>query len=449
MLSTSRLLAGFAVLALLAPAPQAAARKIAGSAATQPSLLRQAEALGATEVTVHPAPDGGTRLNGELGGAQFAISIPAGWTGDGLLYAHGYTTPGTPVAVADDPVAKGTKLLGQAYGEGLAVGHSAYDKDGLGVETGVRNTTRLRDFLTALGGKRVYLLGDSMGGGIVVAALEKHPGKFAGGLARCGVVDSWQTLLGQIVDMRLAYNALTQGTPYALPGEQDVRHDAIDPRPPVGTNDAAAQAYVFGQIAKVGLPPLALWAAAQQDPDGPEARIAHQVTMIGGFDYDAAALAFPLVTAALGADDMAATAGGWVYGNVGKPYSAPGMTAEEEAALNGNIQRVAEAPAATAYLANWHEATGRITVPLVTLHNRIDSLVPYAQEEALAHKVAQAGNAHWLVSYAVPPTRAALPIGGVEGYTHCGFSDAQNSAAWAALRRWAETGDRPAEDLIQ
>lgn len=444
-----RLIIAFAPLLLVATAAPATDAQSPRLTPAQTALVDHARRLGASDVRIGAAPNGGIILDAKLEGDQFALAIPRGWTGDALLFAHGYSTPGTPLTVASDPVAKtpGSGLLGDAYGQGFAVGHSAYDKAGLGVETGVTNTKRLRDFVAALGGKRIYVMGDSMGGGIVVTLLEMYPKAFAGGFARCGVVASWQELLGRLFDMRLAYIALTKGTPYALPGEQDVRRNAIAPEPPAGTPDMLANAYVFAQIGKVGGPPLALWTAAQKDPNGREAKIVRAVTEIGGFEYDAAALAFPLVIAALGAEDMAATAGGWVYGNIGKVYSAPSLSVAEQTALNRDIQRVSASPQALAYLKRWHTATGRIATPLVTMHNRIDSLVPYAQEAALGAAVAKAGRSRYLVQYGVPATRAPLPIVGIEGYTHCGFDEGQTRAAWNALRQWVETGAKPAATL--
>lgn len=452
MRATRFMICAAAVGAIFLSAPVVSARApTVASTADRDALTTRAQLLGATDVTAKPAPNGGTTLNGKLGGAQFALVFPAGWKGDGLLYAHGYSTPGTPVAVEADPVEKGPggSMFRAVYDQGFAVGHSAYDKAGLGVETAVRNTMRLRDFLTALGGKRTYVVGDSMGGSIVVTLLELYPRAFAGGLARCGVVDSWKTLLGQLTDMRLAYTVLTRDTPYALPGERDVRVDAISSVPPAGTPDAQASAYVWSRMGQVAQPPLALWTAAQKKPDGPEARIVRQVTAIGGFDYDAASLAYPLVTTALGASDMVATAGGWIYDNRKKHYTAPGMTAQEEAMLNAQIQRVRADRRATAYLTRWHEATGRISTPLVTMHNRIDSLVPYAQETAFEAKVRKNGRDRFLAAYAVPPTRAPLPVGGIEGYTHCGFSPAQAMAGWNALRQWVETGQKPGPQAVQ
>ncbi|RZM05012.1 MAG: hypothetical protein EOP67_77350 [Sphingomonas sp.] len=426
-------------LALLAAAPTVAQTTptLAALTPTQSALAAKARASGATDVATRPAPAGGVTLVGKLEGDQFAVSFPAGWKGDGLVYAHGYSTPGTPVAVSGDPTAASTGggMMRFAYDDGVAVGHSAYDKDGLGVETGTRNTKRLRDFLVR-------------GGGIVVTLLETYPGAFAGGLARCGVVASWKTLLGQLYDMRAAYNVLTKGTPYALPGEQDIRRSALSTTPPTGSA-MDAKTYGWTQLTRIATPVLALFDAAKKDPAGREARILRQVAAIGGFDVDPGSIAFPLVTVTLGADDMAATAGGLPYGNVGKVYASDTLTPTEAAVLNRDIQRVTASPVALAYMTRWHEATGRIGEPLVTMHNSIDSLVPYAQETMLTQAVRKAGRSALLAEYTVPPLRAPLPVGGVEAYTHCGFTPVQTKAAWTALRGWVETGRRPAADAVK
>jgi len=412
----------------------------------QNALVEKAAALGATDIQARPGLNGGLLLGGKLQGAQFALAFPSSWNGEGLVYAHGYTTPGTPVAVAIDPVEK-PGLLKEAYGQGFVVGHSAYDKAGLGVETGAVNTKRLRDLVAGLGAKTIYVAGDSMGGGIVVTLMETHPEAFAGGLARCGVVNSWQDMLVHLYDMRAAYAFLTRGTPYAYP-ETDLHRNVIAPEPPAGSDDATAQMYVFGQMMKMAGPPLALWAAAQKNPEGPEARIVRQVTTIGGFDYDAASLTYPLVTATLASEDLAKTAGGWIYGNQNRDFSTPDMSPQEAKAINDGVQRVNADPAALAYLNRWHTATGKLKKPLLTMHNQIDSLVPYSQEEAFARTVAKAGAQSNLAAYALPPLKAPLP-GGQEGYTHCGFTPAQTTAAWNALRMWVETGRKPSADGVK
>lgn len=437
------------LLASATPIPAGAADGPTLSSA-QNAILGQAKLRGAADVTVRPAPGGGFIINGKLEGDQFALAFPAGWNGDGLLFAHGYSTPGSSVAVSEDPVRKDPSggMLGAAYADGFAVGHSAYDKAGMGVETATRNTLRLRDFLVKLGAKRIYVSGVSMGGNVVLSLIEQHPMAFAGALSGCGVVDGWESLFSQLNDMRAAYNFLTAGTPYTLPGEQDVRRSAL-PTASLSNDPMLGDVYRFGQMTKLAAPVIALLSAAAANPEGNEARIVAQVAAIGGFEPEPGSLILPLVTVALASDDLNETFGGQIYSNIGKIYTTPTMTSTEAAALNEGIQRVARDPIAVTNARRWHQATGAFSVPLVTLHNRIDSLVPYSQEQALARIVTTAGNEKLLVQYTVPEVKAPLPLGGFEGYTHCGFKPQQIAGAWEALREWVETGKRPASDAVK
>ncbi|WP_260583067.1 alpha/beta fold hydrolase [Sphingopyxis sp. PET50] len=148
----------------------------------QSGLIARAAKLGATDLKTLPAPDGGFVLAGRLEGDQFSVAFPAGWKGGALLFAHGYSAPGSPVAVAEDPLsaAVGTNgMMLKVYQDGYAAGHSAYDKAGMGVETASENTLRLRNFLVKLGAKRVLVAGGSMGGNIVMSLIEQHPKAFA------------------------------------------------------------------------------------------------------------------------------------------------------------------------------------------------------------------------------------------------------------------------------
>lgn len=417
----------------------------------QTAIVAHAKRLGATDIKTQPAPNGGFILGGKLEGDQFAVAFPASWNGNALLFAHGYSTPDSPIAVSENPIGKGTGaggMLAAAYEDGLAAGHSAYDKAGMGVETATVNTVRLRDFLVKLGTKHVYISGASMGGNIVLSLLEQYPRAFAGGLAVCGVTNGWESLFGQLIDMRVTYNYLTRGTPYALPGEQDATRNALPTAPPAGDN-TNGETYRWGQITKFATPILALFKAAAANPSSPEARIARQVAAVGGFEAEAASVAFPLVTASLGADDLAETFGGQIFDNSRKAYVVPEMGPAELVAFNKGVQRIRADKAAVRYARRWHQTTGRFRVPLVTMHNQIDSLVPYSQAVALGQIVRKAGNQRRLVQFAVPATRAPLPVGGVEGYTHCGFRPEQGAAAWRSLYSWGETGKRPAPDAVK
>lgn len=411
----------------------------------QSDFIRTAKASGATDLTARSGPNGGLILNGKLDGRAFALAIPAGWKGDALLHAHGYTLPGMPEQIADNPTSKlsgGGGIMSVAYDDGLAAGASAYDKSGMAVEAGAKAMLRLRELVKALGAHRVYVNGSSMGGNIVMTLVETQPRAFDGAIAQCGVTDGWEHELGQITDLRAAYNQLTAGTPYALPGVQDATRSALPIVPPEGVN---GDAFRLKQVLSLTGPIVALFKAAEAAPQGPEARIIRQVASIGGFEPELASFVLPFITLGFGADDMRATFGGQIYGNQGKVYRSLEMSPEEAEAFNRGVQRFAADPAAVAQARRWHQVTGRFETPVVTIHNRIDSLVPYSHAESLTRIVAAAGNSERLIQFTAPAVQAPLVIGG-KGYDHCGFSQDEIRGVWRTLRTWVESGRRPVVD---
>jgi len=114
---------------------------------------------------------------------------------------------------------------------------------------------------------------------------------------------------------------------------------------------------------------------------------------------------------------------------------ATGLTAD---ALNAKVRRLA--PVAGARDAAAHPdavpTSGRISDPLLTLHNTGDLFVPISMEQSYLAKAKAAGTAGMLVQRAI---RAA---------GHCQFSDAERLAAWNDLVAWVRDGKKPAgEDL--
>jgi len=415
----------------------------------QNALLAKARSAGASDLVPSAGPGGGMILHGTVDGRAFVLAIPSSWAGETVLFGQGYATPGSIPTVPADPLAKdpGGGLFKHLYAEGIASGIAAFDKSGVATESGAKNAIRLRALAAKLGGTRFYAVGGSMGGSIVMSLIELYPKDFAGAVAMCGVAQGWIPLVQQLADMRGAYNVLTDGTPYALPGDKDVTRSALPVMPPAG-DSTPGDAFRERQKFRVLTPLFALFQAAKANPQGREAKIIRQVAAIGGFAPDPAALGAPLYSALLGMDDIVATMGGLPIGNMDKVYDPPEMSTVEKADFNRRMQRYVAAPKAIAYARQWHAATGRFRVPLVTVHQTIDALVPYAQSEALGRIVLRAGNGARLVQYAVPPTRMSLP-GGLEGYTHCGFTPAQNIAAFEAMRAWVRTGRKPGPNAVK
>lgn len=398
----------------------------------------------ATDIKAKARKDGGFTVNGKLEGDHFAMAIPARWNGKVLVFAHGYSVPGSPIAVSEDPADKDPSggLMKDAYAQGFAIAHSDFDKAGIGVESAVENTLRLRAFLGRMGVNKAYVAGGSMGGNIVMAIIETRPDAFNGALSGCGLVDNWTDEVGLLIDLRALYAYYTRDTPYALPGNADLNRSALSPIAPIPIA-ALNEPFRLLQMKRIADPIAALFKAARKSPGGREAQIIKKIASITGVTPEPASLIVPIMTVALGMDDMNATFGGGVYDSSTKVYASPLLSSQEAAALNRDIGRVSANPWAVAYADRWRRSTGRFSVPLVAIHNRIDSLVPYSQFEGLIRKTEAAGNADRLLAITVPEITAPLTGTGLEGLAHCGFTPGQLGAAFDALQAWTATGRRP------
>lgn len=443
----SAALAAVAAAALLAASCSTAASGDLAPAQTR--FVERARSAQATDLQVKARDDGGFTLNGRLEGDHFAMAVPANWNGEALVFAHGYSVPGSAIGVSADPADKDPSggLMKGAYAQGFAIAHSDFDKAGVGVESAVENTLRLRAFLGRAGVDRAYVAGGSMGGNIVLAILETQPNAFAGALSGCGLVDNWTDEVGLLIDLRALYAVFTRGTDYALPGETDLNKSALSPINPAAVGPLG-DAHRLIQMKRIADPIAALFKAAEADPNGRAAGIIARIASITGVTPEPASFIVPIMTVSLGMDDMNATFGGGIYDNSARVYASPLLTVEEAAALNREVGRVRADPAAVAYADRWRRSTGRFTTPLVAIHNRIDSLVPYSQFEGLVRKTEAAGNAGNLLAITVPEIRTPLPGTGLSGIAHCGFTPEQLVTAWDTLRIWTTTGRKPAVPVM-
>jgi hypothetical protein len=112
---------------------------------TQQHLVNRMTKAGASDIDANGRADGGMSVAGTLDGRAFGVAVPARWNGQAVLFANGYSIPGSPVSVPADPVEKDPSggFLTAAYKQGFAVGQSAFDKPAMAVKSGVINTLRL------------------------------------------------------------------------------------------------------------------------------------------------------------------------------------------------------------------------------------------------------------------------------------------------------------------
>ncbi|HKC10066.1 MAG TPA: hypothetical protein VKJ67_24550, partial [Methylomirabilota bacterium] len=113
-----------------------------------------------------------------------------------------------------------------------------------------------------------------------------------------------------------------------------------------------------------------------------------------------------------------------------------GLTEDE---LNARVRRIhpvkdARSPAANAVYA---EPTGRLTVPLLTLHETGDAWVPLSLEQSYKRRTIAAGTDHLLVQRVV------------RGPSHCAVDGDTRRQAFDDLVAWIERGVRPdGEDVL-
>lgn len=435
-LSSSLLLcASLALLVAAKPATQpqggGGAGVLTAAAFTSAARLLAPGGVSLTNLSVVRAPDASTTVTGMLNGASFLLRFPAAWNHELVLFAHGYVTPGTPHALDvfyPNQFDKATQgVLATAFAQRYAYGYSSYIKEGYAVHSGIADTELLKRLVNyADSVSRAWVVGESMGGNVVIGLVEQYPGEYAGALPYCGVVAGWYQEIRYLTDVRVVYDYYTKplGAPLALPGAGH----AETPDPNLTLNAV---------IGSVG----ALFGQAASKPA--YAAIIANIARVTGANPDPISFLTALAGNTYGQSDYLATTGGNGYSNIGKTYQG----SSNDAALNGGVERVAATPAATAYLNANYTPTGRFTTKVLSLHNLIDPLVPYQQEPLLKARVAAAGNSANLVQQVVDPKPINLADIANSGPAHCYFTPSQLTYAWNELRGWTLQGVRPTDGV--
>jgi len=355
--------------------------------------------------------------NGQLGGADYIIQVPEGWRGGLVVFAHGIQRgPGRGdlrmLPIASHVLARGHAWIASGYREREYQPHLF-----------IEDLVALRElFLKEVGAPRWSIIyGQSMGGHITVASLEQRPGLYQGGLSECGLVDG----IG-IADYLMAYTAaaeLISGVPIL---------DAPD--------RLAFGPFLEGIVRALGMPGSYTARGRQFDS---------VVKYLMGADR--AGNELPLRLQGLQAryllnimhrprnlenepnPGLRAASTGHV-----KYRIDPGLGLTEDE-LNARVRRIRPVKDARSPAVNpvYAEPTGRLTVPLLTLHETGDAWVPLSLEQSYKRRTIAAGTDHLLVQRVV---RAP---------SHCGVDGDTRRQAFDDLVAWIERGVRPdGEDVL-
>ncbi|MFF8846376.1 hypothetical protein ACF08N_27280 [Streptomyces sp. NPDC015127] len=354
----------------------------------------------------------------DANGAYYAIALPKEWNGSLVLHAHG----GPDLGAASDPqrsvedLARWSVMVDQGY----AWAGSSYRRGGYGTRMAATDTENLRrlfarEFRTP---KRTYLHGQSWGGNVAAKAVEMFAsdgGPYDGALLTNGVLAGGSRGYDYRVDLRVVYQ------------------------------------YYCGNHPRPSEPQYPLWSGLREDStmtsSGLRARL-QECTGLASAPQDRTALQqrnlddilavtrIPERTLESHLRFATFTFRDIVHGRLGgrNPFSNEGVRytgSHDDDALNAGVQRFAADPSALRDLSYDSDLTGRVSIPVLTLH-AIDDPTAFVEHEA-AYRAALHGagrDRHLVQTF----TRES---------EHSGLSPSEYANSLAALDIWVRHGTRP------
>ncbi len=384
-----------------------------------------------------PIVPGDTVLCGSLAdGATYLIEVPAHWNKTLFLYSHGYVVPGSanPAADVGDPVTGGWLLT-----HGYALAGSSYSLTGWSIAAALPDQIATVHTFGKLVGRPRHVIawGHSLGGIITAGLVQRYPRAFDAALPMCGVLSGGVATWNTALDAAFAFKT------FADPSVQ-----VVHITDPTANLFSALNALGNAQSTAQGRARIALGAALGDTPGwftplSPEP---------GAKDFTAqennqylwdANVDFPFVFAFRA--QLEALAGGnpsWTTGvnfatqlaksadasEVVALYKAAHLSLRDDLRTLNHAARIAADPKAVRYLARNISFTGRINIPVLTIHTTGDGLVVPENEQAYAAAVRKAGDSRLLRQEFI--ARAG----------HCAFTPAETITAVKALLFRLKTG---------
>ncbi|MBE0656625.1 MAG: hypothetical protein IH602_02990 [Bryobacteraceae bacterium] len=293
----------------------------------------------------------------------YRICLPAAPNGAMVVYAHGYVKPdpAIPVAIPESQMSiDGVSVADLVTSMGFVFATTSYPKTGLAVKEGIEDVKHLVDFVKFIAPTkgypapaRVYLAGVSEGGLVTAKAIEKYGNEsFDGGLALCGPTGDFRKQVNHYGDFRVVFDYLFPGV---LPGS------AVDIPDEVMNNwDTLYVPNIKWGLAAnpVKMAKLLSVTGVQVDPADPAQ------TVVDLLWYNIFAT-----------NDAREELGGQPFDNKPRLYLGSG----EDLKLNLRVKRFDADAAALSEIQAHYQTTGKLPVPLVTMHTTGDPIVPYSQ----------------------------------------------------------------------
>ncbi|TQS40420.1 alpha/beta hydrolase family protein [Cryptosporangium phraense] len=323
-------------------------------------------------------------------GAYYAMAVPTHWNGSLVVFAHG----GPDFDVSTPEPWAGMVDAGYAWAA------SSYRRGGYGVRMAAADTENVRRLFVERFGRpaRTYLHGQSYGGDVAAKAAEVYPGSWDGVLLTSGLLAGGSRGYDHRVDLRVVYQYYCRNLPgpewQGLPEDSTLTpaelHDRLtDCVGSAGARTAVQQRNLDDILAVTRLPERTLEVHLQY----------------------ATFLFQDIVWKRLGGRNP--------FSNRGVVYTG----SHDDRALNAGVARFDADPTARRDLSYDSDLTGRVAVPVLTLHAIGDPQVLVENEAA----------------YRAPNLVRTFTTETV----HSDLSPAEYATSIAALDAWVRTGRKP------
>lgn len=400
-----------------------AARLLAGAAAMASPAMAAAGAdvaFAATGCPASLADIADCHAGRDPNGAWLLVAMPRDWNRRLVVHAHGGPRLGAPGP--DDP-REDLERYAAMVRAGYAWTGSTYRRGGYGVRVAAEDVDNSRAAFWARWGRpqRTLLHGQSWGGNVAAKAAELH---------------ALDTDGRALFDAVFTTNGLLTGGTRAYGFRADLR--------------AVYQYYCRNHPAP-DEPTYPLWQGLPADSPLTRAGLRRRVDACTGIDRpperrsaaQAARLADILAVTGVAETQLVAhlawgtfhfrdlvqrhLQGGNPFDNRATVYRG----SRDDDALNAGVERFTADPQALARLAYDADLSGRIVVPMLTVHATGDAVVSADAQLAYADVVRAAGTRHLLAQFAI------------DGSDHSRLRDSTYLAMLAALETWLEQGAAP------
>jgi pimeloyl-ACP methyl ester carboxylesterase len=320
--------------------------------------------------------------------------------------------PQAPIALPTD--SGFPELRDALVQQGFAVAYSSFASNGYAIKEGVQDTDQLRTRFIELYGKptKIFLVGASLGGGVVIDLAERFPQKYDGVLPMCGVLGGSPLEVEYVGSSRVLFDYFF---PKVIPGT--LLHTPLLPYDPSsGLGLAVTTALITGlnPQANASLPTLQLADALRLEATTATDIITGLVEVLG---FDVRYLNDLLVRTKMASpfDNRFI----WYRGTL------------NDKALNAGVERVTGTEEGFAYLASYYQPTGEVRIPTVSLHTTHDPLVPYWHERVYQYLATKRHREGLLVQQSV------------NRFGHCEFEASEVVHAFSGLVGWVDYGIKP------